>query len=32
MIGDAVFAGLEAVVKKMRIAMDRGRIAAKAAR
>ena len=32
LIGDAVFAGLEAVVKKMRIAMDRGRMVARAAR
>jgi pyridoxine 5-phosphate synthase len=31
MIGEAVFAGLETVVKKMRIAMDRGRMLAKAA-
>jgi pyridoxine 5-phosphate synthase len=32
MIGEAVFAGLEAVVKKMRTAMDRGRMAIKAER
>ena len=31
MIGDAVFVGLETVVKKMRVAMDRGRMLAKAA-
>jgi pyridoxine 5-phosphate synthase len=32
MMGDAIFVGLENVVKKMRTAMDRGRMAAKAAR
>jgi pyridoxine 5-phosphate synthase len=32
MMGDAIFVGLENVVKKMRIAMDRGRMVAKAAR
>jgi pyridoxine 5-phosphate synthase len=32
MMGDAIFAGLEHVVKKMRVAMDRGRMAAKVAR
>ncbi len=32
MIGDAVFAGLDNVVKKMRVAMDRGRMVIKAAR
>lgn len=31
MMGDAIFVGLEAVVKKMRAAMDRGRAAVKAA-
>ena len=32
MIGDAVFSGLEAVVKKMRTAMDRGRMAVREGR
>jgi pyridoxine 5-phosphate synthase len=32
MMGDAIFVGLENVVKKMRTAMDRGRMVAKAAR
>ena len=32
MMGDAIFVGLEAVVKKMRVAMDRGRMTVKASR
>jgi pyridoxine 5-phosphate synthase len=32
MMGEAIFIGLEDVVKKMRVAMDRGRMAAKVAR
>src|SRR5512138_3018413 len=32
MIGEAIFVGLENVVKKMRVAMDRGRMAVKGAR